>query len=136
MKRKLRRIPQRDWANGDCGLACVAMVAGVSYEEALGVFRGLDRPNENGFYTRYREIEEMLTRLGCVTRRRHFRSWKHFDQHAIVKVNLCKSGTWHWVVFDAARASPTVHDPKPGKRSLITKFNGLKGAGCYIAIVE
>ena len=135
MLKSLRRVPQRDWDNGDCGLACVAMVAGVSYEQALEAFRTLDRKGKtNKFYTKHCHVSKMLGHLGLSTKRIRFQSWREIEHHSIVKVNVKKSGTWHWVVFDAGRTYPAVHDPKPGKRKIVRDFRGLKGSGEYIAV--
>lgn len=112
--KQLKRVPQRDWEHGDCGLACVAMLAGVPYEDALAAFRNLaGEATTKSFYTNHRQVEAMLHSLGVATERIRFRSWRAIGTHAIVKVNVKKSGNWHWVVFDHGRAVPTVHDPKP-----------------------
>jgi len=78
----------------------------------------------------------MLKMLGRATRRIRFTSWAHIQYHAIVKVNLKKNGTWHWVVFDAGRPYPAVHDPKPWKRRIVRDFRGLKASGHYIAVTK
>lgn len=136
MKESLKRISQRDWPHGDCGLACVAMTARTRYEDALDAFRKLDgKARTKSFYTNHRHIEKMLFSLGYTTKRFRFQSWRAIEHNAIVKVNPNKSGNWHWVVFDADRAYPAVHHPKPGKRKIICDFRGLKGNGYYIAVV-
>lgn len=133
----LKRIPQRDWDNGDCGLACVAMVARVPYEKALHAFRKLKgKGTTENFHTTHSQLQEMLAHLGHKTERFRFKSWRSIEHHAIVKVNLKRSGSWHWVAFDAAREFATAHDPKPGKRKLIRDFRGLKASGFYIAITN
>lgn len=133
----LRRVPQRNWEKGDCGIACVAMVAGVTYEEALTAFKALPGRNEaSNYYTSHREVEQMLAHFNLRTSRMKFDSWRALSAHSIVKVNPGKSGRrWHWVVFDAGRAEAVIHDPKPGKRHLIRDFRGLRGSGYLIAAV-
>ena len=134
-RRHLRRIAQRDWENGDCGVACVAMVTRRRYSSALKAFRRL--PQKAGspkFYTFHKDLETMLRALKHRSERQRFRSWRNIDQHAIVKVNVRANGNWHWVVFDAGRSIATVHDPKPGKNYLITDFRGLKGSGEYLKV--
>lgn len=76
----------------------------------------------------------MLKFLGMSTYRLRFRSWREITTHAIVKVNVRANGSWHWVVHDAGRRCPAVHDPKPWKRRLITDFRGLRSSGAYIAL--
>lgn len=137
MKKPIKRVYQRDWEHGDCGLACVAMVASVPYEDALSAFRKIEyKESTRSFYTNHRHIEQMLSHLGKKTKRIHFRSWHEIEHHSVVKVNPKKSGNWHWVAFDAGRSEPVVHDPKPGKRKIIRDFRGLKGNGYYIAIID
>lgn len=132
----LKRVPQKNWEHGDCGLACVAMVAKVPYEYALEAFRNLEgKAKTKSFYTSHKNLEEMLAALGHLTKRFRFQSWHSITHHAIVKVNVKKSGSWHWVVYDVGRKSPVVHDPKPGKRKLIQDFRGLKASGYYIAVL-
>ena len=137
MTNPLKRVPQRDWEHGDCGIACVAMVANVPYERALRAFRRIEgKESTSSFYTNHTHVEQMLANLGKKTERIRFSSWRDIEHHAIVKVNLKKSGGWHWVAFDAGRQQATAHDPKPGKRKLIQDFRGLKGSGYYIAVVK
>jgi len=133
----LRRVAQRNWDAGDCGLACVSMVGRVSYETALHVFRKLPGKAQTGrFYTSHLQLEKMLKMVGRTTRRVRFTSWSHIEHHAIVKVNLRKNGSWHWVVFDAGRPYRAVHDPKPWKRSIVRDFRGIKASGHYIAVTR
>src|SRR3546814_3737679 len=92
------------WEHGDCGLACVAMVAGVPYERALEAFRSLDgQKTTKNFYTNHKQVEAMLKYLGHKSERIRFQSWHSISQNAIVKVNAKKSGSWHWVVYDSGR---------------------------------
>ena len=114
MTNPLKRVPQRDWEHGDCGIACVAMVANVPYEWALRAFRRIEgKESTSSFYTNHTHVEQMLANLGKKTERIRFSSWRDIEHHAIVKVNLKKSGGWHWVAFDAGRQHATAHDPKP-----------------------
>jgi hypothetical protein len=112
------------------------MVASVPYEKALKAFREIEgKESTSSFYTSHQHVEQMLSRLGKKTERIRFQSWREIKHHAIVKVNVKKSGSWHWVAFDSGRAKAAVHDPKPGKRKIVRDFRGLKGNGYYIAIV-
>lgn len=134
--RPLVRVPQRDWDNGDCGLACVAMITGESYEDVLAQFRKLPGKAETfNFQTYHRDLEAMLHsgQFRISTKRVKFISMRSIHGHAIVKVNVQKRGSWHWIVVDGGRRHPVIHDPRPGKRSLITDFRGLKGSGYYIS---
>ncbi len=131
----IKRVAQKKWEKGDCGIACVAMVAWVKYEVALRAFqkvRGIANPKN--YYTFHADIQAMLSQLGIQSQRKRFKQMRKIPGHAIVKVNLRQNNTWHWVVFDAGRQCLVVHDPKPGKNYLITDFRGLKGSGTYILI--
>ncbi len=111
------------------------MISGVSYDKALEAFRKLPgKSKTSSFYTSHPHLEAMLRSLGLSTRRIRFTSWRAIEGHAIVKVNLKKSGHWHWVVFDAGRSYRAVHDPKPWKRRIVRDFRGLKACGYYIAL--
>lgn len=133
----LRRVAQRNWDAGDCGLVCVAMVGKVPYEKVLATFRKLPgKDKTSSFYTGHHHLEKMLKMLGYPTRRLRFTSWHEIEHHAIVKVHLKKNGTWHWVVYDAGRPYPAVHDPKPRKRRIIRDFRGLRASGHYIAVTR
>lgn len=134
MTQVLRRVAQREYKKGDCGLACVATITGTSYLRVLEEFRRLPkRRNDEEFYTTHSELQAMLRKLGWRSRRRQFAGFRNLVGHAIVKVNPRKDRTWHWVVFDGGRGVPTVHDPKPGKRRLIRDFRGIRGHGQYVS---
>lgn len=137
MSHQIKRVPQRDWDNGDCGIACVAMVARVPYFIALAEFRKLKgKETTNDFRTRHHHLVKMLDSLGVSARLRRFWSLRAIETSAIVKVNETASGDWHWVVLDCSRLNAVIHDPKPGKNFLIRDFRGLKGNGQYILVAH
>jgi hypothetical protein len=71
MKMPLKRISQRYLEQGDCGLASVAMIAGVPYEKSLGAFRKIKgKELTENFYTSHRQIEKMLKHLSGTSRRK------------------------------------------------------------------
>ena len=134
--RPLNRVAQRDWERGDCGLACVAAIADKKYETLLADFRALPgKARVEYFFTRHKDLQALLLKHGYETERRRFRSWRKITGHAIVKVNLKNDKNWHWVVHDGGRQQQVAHDPKPGKRKLITDFRGLRGSGYYLAVM-
>jgi hypothetical protein len=100
----MKRISQLD--EDGCGVACVAMIAGVSYHEARKRMFG----DQNVTVTRTRELREALRDFGIActgklipsTRRRHY---KKLEQDAILKVKSLRSGKkdWHWMVWDNRR---------------------------------
>lgn len=95
--KKIKRIFQR--RKNDCGVACVAMVARVSYEQA---FDALDFPEgTKKFYTSRNQIIEALGKFGILMQRKWFRSWEEIPGCAIVPVNhRCNRKNFHWVVYD------------------------------------
>ena len=136
----IRRIRQRDWEHGDCGLACVAMVTGRPYEEVVAQFRNLPgKSTTKNLCTGHSHLIQMLHALKFHADKVRFKSWAHMKElknHAIVKVNLKSSGEWHWVVYDAGRRYRAVHDPAPGKRKVIKDFRGrgLRGNGNFLEV--
>lgn len=105
---RIRLVPQR--YSTDCGVACVAMIAGVSYQEAFDAI-GFTAERKQ-FYTTHTCVTNALRRLGISVKRRKFRSWQEISGPAIVPVNHRSSGQFfHWVVFDGRR----ILDPKQTK---------------------
>jgi hypothetical protein len=124
----MKRIVQKEDAG--CGIACVAMLAEVSY---CAVRRKLSpkflrRLNEDGMRTK--ELRDALSKYDFVTPKRlvRFRSWKELKRDgrdAVLKLRTRRDGWWHWVVWDAARGYPPL-DPAKAKdryeRFHITSF--------------
>ena len=100
----MRQVYQR--RRNDCGVACVAMLTGKTYQQAeMAIF-----PDPDPGYAEKRDVVAALRLLG---RRpvseftsafgRAPRSFRlRFD--ALVKCNYrAGTGAWHWVVWDARR---------------------------------
>src|SRR5512135_410729 len=94
----MKRVQQKSIEHADCGVACVAMLAGCSYRSAFSAFGFAER--QRHFYTWHHHLISALEKLGCTVRRKRFRSWNKIDGKAIVAVDHTKSGNWHWVAFD------------------------------------
>lgn len=110
----------------DCGLACVAMVAGLSYEGARNLFVRKNfhvrRTLKAAYATNFSELSSVLALAGIPTEMKRFREWSSVDALAIMKTripnrpkNYCN---WHWVVaarrglaLPCGRASIEVFDP-------------------------
>jgi ABC-type bacteriocin/lantibiotic exporter with double-glycine peptidase domain len=91
----IRRVAQRDWHAGDCGIACVAMVSGKTYERAMAAFRRLDgKSATNMFHTRHADLARMLEDLGFKSRRLRFARWRKLSCLAIVPVHRRSGGFW------------------------------------------
>lgn len=131
----MQRIPQRDYKNGDCGIACVAMITGHSYEivHDRAVRLGL-RSKERDYLTRHTHLKKLLKSFGMQSSLKKFKSMREVVPASIVAVNPRDNGWhWHWVVIAPSRKHGIVLlDPKPGKPARLNSFVGYKGTGMYI----
>lgn len=130
----MRRIPQRDYVNGDCGLACVAMISGEPYERvhAEALKHGL-RSADGTYFTRHAQIQNLLAHFAVKARLRKFARMREVEPRSIVAVNPRDGGRyWHWVVVAPSRGATVLLDPKPGKPARIERFIGYKGFGMYV----
>lgn len=122
----MKRIEQKSLELGDCGVACVAMLAGCSYEvakEALDF--GCD---DSDLRTRHDALLKAFSQLGCQISEHDFTSWRAIEGEAVVAVNHTKDGdSWHWVAFDGS----AILDPKPNYPTRRTEFRGIRGKGIY-----
>ena len=106
----------------DCGLACMAMAANLTYEEAYRHFDAVGlatpRARKPAFATNFTELRSALSQAGIPTRVRRYQSLAALPSRAILKVNVRPNGDWHWVfverenenilcVFDPARKGPS-----------------------------
>lgn len=123
----MKQVQQRSIEYSDCGVACVAMLAGCSNRKAFKAFGFKD--NQREFYTRHHHLISALEKLGCVVKRKHFRSWRDITGRAIVAINHTQDGYWHWVAFDGE----AILDPKPSRQGRKTDLRGLRGKGMFIS---
>lgn len=130
MKEIMQRVQQCSIEQGDCGIACVAMLAGCSYDEARIALEFAEDDDE--FYTWHDDLLKALKTLGCEVTFNKFLSWRKIEGRAIVAVNHTKDGNyWHWVVFDGE----AILDPKPSRPGRKTDYRGLHGKGRYLASI-
>lgn len=117
-----------------CGVACLAMVTGHSYEDMLyRVALRKVRQKKTNFRMGHREIEYVLHRMGHRSERRPFRGWRDIDTNAIVPVFRTRHG-FHWVVLVKGRGRGYVLDPWPTRPGRRYDFRGLQARGFYIAL--
>lgn len=87
-----------------CGVACVAMIAGVGYWTACAAIFGTEPPDRHS--THAADLRRGLKRLGIALADRlrplGDRPLSDLEASAIVKVNPRRDG-WHWVVWDTER---------------------------------
>src|SRR5450631_708862 len=96
----MRRVIQK--AEMDSAIACVAMLAGVHYREALDVFDDKESAVKDGNFAP--ALRLAFARLGLRPSRRlkKFRGYEALKRNAILKVNPYNKGKdWHWVAWDA-----------------------------------
>lgn len=109
----MRLVRQKNRSSG-CGPACVAMLAGVTYEQAIrSIWDGHDYKID--LYTGYSDLRKGLRGLGVRVADRATRSSSFTSAHGVY-IYGCqrnkKGDTWHWVVFDGRRAR--LYDPLKG----------------------
>lgn len=98
-----RLIRQRQTT--DCGVACLAMTAGVSYERALDVFLrlGLDRKRKDApLLSNFADLERAARSIGLRARRQRWVGWCRFSGVGVLKVKPYGAGgrRWHWVAAE------------------------------------
>ena len=128
----MRRVEQRQYENGDCGVACVAMITGKSYEEVESAFHENGLVIDGQYFTLHKDLIIILKSFGYEAVRRRFSSWDAVEFPAIVKINVRSGNYWHWVVMAGARR---VFDPKPGAPDLVSDYRGRKGEGQYLHVI-
>lgn len=120
---KIRYVPQRH--STDCGVACIAMIAGVSYQEAFDAI-GFSAERTQ-FYTTHSCLTNALRKLGISVMRRKFRSWQEIPGPAIVAVNhRSNRQLFHWVMFDGR----LIWDPKQNK------YRRYRASGFYLVLSD
>ena len=109
----MRRKIQRDTIG--CGIACAAMLAGVTYSAAKSRAIALGLVESGGpFYTGSAELQKLLGSFGVVCLRgRKVASWASVTSPAIVAINhQAASNQWHWVVYVSSQNGSYVLDPR------------------------
>jgi len=132
----MRRVAQRAFESGDCGIACAAMLAGTSYEKAHEKALELGLRNSRGdYYSRFHQLQALLTELGVRNhKQRRSPSWSAIEAPAILKVNQAGK-YWHWVVFSQySNGKRYILDPEPGKTGHIHDFSNYVLSGNHIRI--
>jgi ABC-type bacteriocin/lantibiotic exporter with double-glycine peptidase domain len=100
----MRLIKQKNQT--DCGVACVAMLADVSYAQAERILFGANHIGKS--YTHKEDLIRGLRNFGITTSGHLVRCSKNpknlkFKQDALIKTNKLKSGKWHWAVWDSRK---------------------------------
>lgn len=127
---RIQRVLQRD--SSDCGVACLAMVANISYLTARGVFDAIGIPNIRPhlpYATNFKQLRQALTEFGIESSLERWRGWGHFSGIGILAVNAGPGSSprnWHWVVAEAHPVyEVVVHDPTPSLAIMKTAPEGF-----------
>lgn len=94
----------------DCGVACLAMAADISYDCARYAFSlvGLDRPNRPGrkpFSSNFKELRKAFELIGYPAEVSRFKGWHAIQGPCVVAVQAKggAKGDWHWVFADRTK---------------------------------
>lgn len=101
----MKRIEQVDELG--CGIACIAMLAGVSYSHARKTMFG--QKEVESTYTRH--LRKALRKYGLLSASRlrplKTKTYHDLPHDAILKANVKNNGKeWHWLVWDASAKRP------------------------------
>lgn len=101
----------------DCGVACLAMVARVEYEQAAQAFTqaglAVKRRGKQPFSSNFKDIASAAARLDISIQMQRFRSWDDVQSPTILKVSSGggRKGDWHWVVALRTERGIEILDP-------------------------
>lgn len=109
----MKRVTQK--RGTDCGIACVAMVAGVSYEEAEKAMGAAAHSR-----TQVADLRRALRKLGYSLGHRSIpvapERLQYLTFDCILKTKPGpKSGNWHWMVWDSR--AQKILDPQPKEKA-------------------
>ena len=110
---KIKRVIQED--STGCGIACIAMVAGISYAEAKQITLNNEilKKSVKNFYTTTKDLVNVLNSIGIESSKgRKVRYWSSINTISIVGINFLETtDTWHWVLFIPNEDTGYVLDP-------------------------
>lgn len=126
---KIKRVIQVD--STGCGIACIAMVAGISYAEAKQITLNNEilKKSVKNFYTTTKDLVNVLNSIGIESSKgRKVRYWSSINTISIVGINFLETtDTWHWVLFIPNEDTGYVLDPsKRVKTEKRTDFSRMR----------
>lgn len=124
-----------------CGVACVSMITGKSYQEVRSVLMKLKgwKSLDRNFYTRATDLFPLLEKFGIKPEIKKSGSWQDITGVSIVGVDR-KNGYFHWVVSIKDSMRFIIIDPKNGdvlngEKSVRKKrYKHGKGKSNYLSI--
>lgn len=143
----------RQLQTSDCGVACLSMVARVSYEKAHTTFSELGCGKDGKpMVTNFRQMELALREHGVMVRRARWSGWGALQGIGVLKVQVGTHGdraiplnrNWHWVVAERHPkfgvvlrdpACPLVALETPPMNVMHQDLSRYRPYGCCIHIV-
>lgn len=132
----------------DCGVACLAMIKGCSYDAAKRTFDAVglsvQRGRKAAYATTFTELTDALAAAGIAAQRRRFIDWGRITGKCIIKTNVDASRNWHWVVAYRAPEGIVLLDPavelpcfeSPPLDVFYVPLSKYSPAGCYLQIEQ
>lgn len=122
-----------------CGVACLAMIAGISYTSARQTFNRLGYNEKRGgkqpYASNFSELLQCLRLHEIEAKQQRWPGWEAISGTGIVKVKQWPGAplrNWHWVVVDR---HPTyglaIHDPELPYTAYLNPGLGLPGISRY-----
>ena len=112
-----------------CGLAALAMIAQVTYQEAKATVFPTATPRKLTFYTRPYQLRKALRSLGIFVASRTIRIREgrkevmRLNTSALLQVNRQRDNKFHWTVWDHKQG--TILDPLPEPYKRLRIFGAL-----------
>ena len=116
-----------------CGIASVAALAGVTYQQAKAIATRLGiQVSDSRLWSDTAFVRTLLKHFSIETEPQEhpFRSWKTLPPLALLAIKWHRRGKqafWHWVIFHRGTGGQVVLDPKPSlKKNVRTDFGRMK----------
>jgi hypothetical protein len=130
----------------DCSVACLAMAAGISYDEARATFitLGLSKA-PRPFASNFKDLGRALKVHGIESSLKRWVDWDALDGIGILKVSGRTRRSWHWVVAERHTeyglvvrdpASPLVALRNAPDNVSYRSLSSLAPYGCWIRVVR
>jgi ABC-type bacteriocin/lantibiotic exporter with double-glycine peptidase domain len=107
----MKLIKQKDTTG--CGLACVAMITGQTYNQVKRKYLPaprLEKLNILGeYYTDAKDLHNLSKNIA--PKMISVKYWETIPNFAIVALGKRKDKSWHWVVFQRKNSIPVFYDP-------------------------
>jgi hypothetical protein len=135
---KIRRVPYvpqtrishvRQRGEDDCGVACTAMLADISYAQAKTTL--MNHVGSSSLLTKTKHLraalDESNIRLGSEVRSSDWNQLLGLGRVLLLSTNYLeeRDSNWHWCVFDPARHKTPVLDPRNSEPTQIDRRTKL-----------